>query len=140
MVKFILFSTNFLKSCSWSHQYLTFYWQIGTSLFLFANKICLDLRKKLFQTIFILKALVSEDYETVKLFLREAQKFFWASSEAFEFLKRFPFFTDTIFLFSQKTFPKSAKNPKLFRNQNSGIMVKYSPLSCLVLRNIRATL
>ena len=28
----------------------------------------------------------------------------------------------------QKTFPKNGKNPKLFCNQKSGVMVKYSPL------------
>ena len=83
MVKFLLFSTNFLKSGYWSHHYLTFYWQFGISLFLFANKICLDLRKKLFQTIFILKVLISKQNKTVKLFLREAQKIFLDFSGVF---------------------------------------------------------
>ena len=55
-----------------------------------------------------------------------------ASSEIFFSLfsnfGKFLHFRGKQYYIFQKTFLKNGKNPKLFRNQKSGIMVKYSPL------------
>ena len=66
-------------------------------------------------------------FNRTRVIAQSAEFFLILFSLFSNFREVFHFWGETLPLLL-KTFPKSAKNPKLFRNQNSGIMSKYSPL------------